>query len=148
MAGIVSEATGFVKSGAMEPQPISPASHSKVAAEFDIHCGPKITLPLCKGVIHLFEHKYNRTVTFWYGMAQLECAERDFMEPQKLAPSYRDVYLTVRLVDGRQGQAKYWQLEELFENNTRYLWVPLAGISPLVRLEDVFNLPKWNEPAH
>jgi hypothetical protein len=127
----------------MDPQQINATRHSKVPARFNVRFKPQIELPF-KGILHLFEHEYNRQISFWYGVAQLECTFEDFIRPGYEAVGKAVI---VFLGDRRQGTAEcFTTIGHVFEGTT-YAWLALSGVSQLCRPEDLFSLKPPKLPS-
>ena len=63
---------------------------------FDLYLKPQAG-PEYPGLIHLFEHKYDDDVSFWYGIAEVSCEPEDV---HKLALTRRSLSWSRSKMDG------------------------------------------------
>ncbi len=77
------------------------------------------------GTLHLFEHGYDKTFSFWWGVAEVACNQADIQREQ--AKAMGQFIVSVKLSDGRTGIARLTNLHADYTAPGSVISIALAG---------------------
>lgn len=98
--------------------------------QFSIDDEPDAISPRYKGLLHLFECRYDPETQFWFGVAEVNCSYADVTEIQGRG-RLTDFSVTVFLSDGRVGAGRLLNRHYVEDQMSRHAKMALIGWTAL-----------------
>jgi hypothetical protein len=81
-----------------------------------------------RALANLFEHDYDPTIKFWYGVATVECDVKQVLNLKSKCPA-TDFVFFILLPDRRGGSARVLDAKVYDEDNLQIAFVGVSGLS-------------------